>query len=109
MIAAIDLGIPWGDIGRLTPALILQMFERRQRIERRQDLRFGLLASLYLNAHRKKGRSPVSPDHFFPELGSAGGPAARPVRWATPEEMKAKFLAFGHYVQKRGLGSFVQA
>jgi hypothetical protein len=43
-------------------------FELTQFGDIQQDYRFGLLASMYANAHRKKGAKAFKPSDFFPSL-----------------------------------------
>jgi hypothetical protein len=55
--------------------------ERHEEVERRADLRAGLLASLLYNPHRRKGARPMGPADFFPAR------AKQPVR-ARPRRVR---------------------
>lgn len=111
MIAAIDLGIPWGEIGRLTPRLILEMQDRRQELERRRAYPTCMLATTYLNVHRKKGRSAVTPEQLFPFLVNVRPGQPRMVRrddLFAPDRLEAEFHRFGQFVEGRGIGTYVK-
>jgi hypothetical protein len=66
----------WG----LTPRLFLLLAECRSQVERRMDLRFGLVASVIYNQARGKAR-PLMPEDFF----GHGAPVEK-----TREEMRQK-------------------
>lgn len=47
--------------------MMFALMERQKTVERRTDLRFGLIASLLYNANRGKNAKPMMPADFFPE------------------------------------------
>lgn len=63
---------------------------RHVEAEQREDLRFGVLASLLANIHRdpKRHRKPYTPHDFFPSL-----PRPQPRRQSA-EAMESSVLAF---------------
>lgn len=52
--------------GRLTPRLFLARLDRHEALQRRMDLRFGILASLIHNANRGQNTPAMEAEDFFP-------------------------------------------
>lgn len=62
-----DLGLSDEEFGASTLRRLYAQLERWEEVQRRADLRVGLLASLLYNPHRKKGARALKPEDFFPE------------------------------------------
>lgn len=62
------IGIPDELFWRMSPPELEAIFKRRAEDERREYLRFGLIAATIVNVHRKKGSRVIQPSDFFREL-----------------------------------------
>lgn len=65
-VARIWLGLSAAEFWALTPFEYAQLSKVYFEQESRKDARSALLASLYLNMHRKKGRAPFKIEDFMP-------------------------------------------
>lgn len=59
------LGIAPADFWELTPCDLKAMYQAQQDVENLWNQRFGLLATLHYNAHRKPSSRPIQPDQWF--------------------------------------------
>jgi hypothetical protein len=64
-IARLDFGLTDREFWRLTFAEWRALFNRTLEREKRKDIRFGVLAALYRNAHKEKGARDVSAEEVF--------------------------------------------
>lgn len=64
--------------------------EAYQRVEKRWDLRFGVIASTYINTKLKQGTTPIKPGSFF---GHADAEDEGPDFEMTPEQTVAHMKA----------------
>lgn len=64
------MGIAPERFWRMTPLLFDERLKRLRARERQVDYRFGVIATLFANAHRdqKKHPRPFKPEAFFPSL-----------------------------------------
>lgn len=61
----------WEELLEITPGMFLSLIKRKSEHEKREFFPFACLMSMYVNAHRKDGSPPTSPDDFMPKVGKA--------------------------------------
>lgn len=61
-----DLGLSDAEFWGLTLRTLYALLERWEAVQRRADLRIGLLASLLFNKDRKRGAKAMTAEDFFP-------------------------------------------
>jgi hypothetical protein len=83
-VARIDLGLSDDEFWRLVPRQYAALLKRRREVNRRADLRAGIVAAVIANAHRGKDSQPFRPKDFMVDPPPAAAP-----RPQTPAEMLA--------------------
>lgn len=95
------LGQPAVEFWESTPRRVRAFFDAFTAGERAWDERFGVIAAVTVNVHRKKGSRALQPSEFFPSLAPA-----RRARMSSAEMRAAMLAAFrGRTARRSGTRS----